>query len=575
MSSQIRPRCRHASAALPLAAVVGAWLGSAGRPCSAAEPSTRPSLTLPTFPPPPAADTADPPPTSAAVAAVDKLVKQLASTDPEVADVALWSIEGRPYTDLPLLEAAAARPDLPPAAAERLGRVMPRIRLRDRLARRRAHALDAAAAFYERQALADYAAGGHTNPKWDDAAVSFLHLTNIRHALHRPAAVKENLDEARRQMGVVLAAGCDDPTVLACAGLLTVATGGGIDDAANLFDRSYQAQPPAGPLFRAIVADRLLRRSAKLDDAARRKAWPDLMNRLNDLCHNTKLVAAVPGVPPEVVDVLSAEAFERVKDVRVILDPPMGAFMPVVRDRLPNDPGMLWVVGTAHVEWAWQARGGGWANTVTPQGAKDMADRLAIAEPALTKSWQLDPEDPRAATEMLNVVLGQGDGRPAMEQWFARAMAADPDNVRACRAKLLFLEPKWFGDPTAMLQFGHECLDGGNWRGRIPEVLVDAHRAISAYVADPAAYWLLPGVWDDVRPVYDGFLRRDPTDLRARNGLAALAVKCHQWRVANDQLTRLGPAANAALFGNGSHAALDDARDTAARLADDPAAQGR
>jgi hypothetical protein len=52
-------------------------------------------------------------------------------------------------------------------------------------------------------------------------------------------------------------------------------------------------------------------------------------------------------------------------------------------------------------------------------------------------------------------------------------------------------------------------------------------------------------------------------------------VPCHQWKAADDAFTQLGDDADPALFGNGSAAALAEARATAARLAGDPAAQGR
>ena len=88
-------------------------------------------------------------------------------------------------------------------------------------------------------------------------------------------------------------------------------------------------------------------------------------------------------------------------------------------------------------------------------------ERLARAEVALERAWRLDPNNARAATQMLIVELGQGKGRTHMEEWFRRAMKADPGNYSACSRKLYYLEPKWYGSEEEMLAFGASA-----WRRR-------------------------------------------------------------------------------------------------------------
>jgi uncharacterized protein YqfA (UPF0365 family) len=57
---------------------------------------------------------------------------------------------------------------------------------------------------------------------------------------------------------------------------------------------------------------------------------------------------------------------------------------------------------------------------------------------------------------MLTVCLGLAPERAEMELWFDRAMAADPNNRDACKAKLYNLEPKWHGSAEEMVKFGRE-----------------------------------------------------------------------------------------------------------------------
>ena len=124
-----------------------------------------------------------------------------------------------------------------------------------------------------------------------------------------------------------------------------------------------------------------------------------------------------------------------------------------------------------------------------------------------------------------------------------------------------------------MIRFGRQCVAEGNWRTDIPQVRADAHLRSAGYAGDPA-YWLRPGVWDDVRVVYEGCLRRNCNPVFNRNQLARYAVLCHPWKAADQQFSTLGLQADAASFGDGTSAALDAARETAARLADPPDAQG-
>jgi hypothetical protein len=542
-------------------------------------PGKRPEIVPPSFPSLPAALLVDPEPTAAEGAKVDALVVRLGATDADAAEAALTSIEQLPYADLPLLEGAAARPDLPPASAARLGRVMPRVRLRDALARHRSHERDLFAAFYEQQALPAYVNGERSDPKWDANAEMFLHLANVRYALRVPAASEAIVAQAQQQLKIALDAGCEDVTVLACAALLAGDAGGAPDAVAELWARADRAGSVTvgGPLFRAIIDGRMLRQAGRLDDAARRKVWPDLINRLNAMCHNIEMMAALPGAPPSVVDSLTRNEFDRSeKDLHLTHDVAVHDFLAGIEKRLPDDPGLLTIKGQVYTAWAREALGGGTGYGVTPQGRRDFADRLAVAHAALERAWTLDPSEPTAARAMLTVLRGQNAGASEFDTWFDRAMAADPDDADACRDKLGYLAHQRGAGPEQMIRFGRQCLRDGNWASPIPTVLTEAHAWLAdRYSADPAAYWLLPGVWDDVRLVYEGYTKRFPDNVGYRNGLARYAVLCHQWKVADEQFKTLGDNADPAPFGNGSAAALAEARATAARLAGDPAAQGR
>ena len=147
------------------------------------------------------------------------------------------------------------------------------------------------------------------------------------------------------------------------------------------------------------------------------------------------------------------------------------------------DAETSWLLkGEGNIDLAWQARGGGYANTVNDEGWKLFKKYLAIADEALGRAWNIDPKDPRIAVKMMWVELGQGTGRDRMELWFRRAMELDPNDYDACSAKCLYLEPKWYGSIDEMLAFGRACVTNKLWGGRVPLMLVDARSNILSII---------------------------------------------------------------------------------------------
>jgi hypothetical protein len=206
--------------------------------------------------------------------------------------------------------------------------------------------------------------------------------------------------------------------------------------------------------------------------------------------------------------------------------------------------------GYFYVKYAWDARGGGWANTVTDDGWRKMAERLTQARGALEEAWKLDPNSDAAATEMLTVELGQGNDRASMEKWFSRAMQANPDNYQACRSKMYYLEPKWHGSPEEMITFGRECLAARNWATNSPFLILDAHDTLATnYLKDKDTYFRQPEVWTDICAVYQPMLRAEPKTAWTRSRLAYYASLAGKWDEADRQFKLLGNRAVARQFG--------------------------
>jgi hypothetical protein len=202
-----------------------------------------------------------------------------------------------------------------------------------------------------------------------------------------------------------------------------------------------------------------------------------------------------------------------------------------------------------YIRYAWDARGGGFANTVPPEAWKLFHDRLALAQDALEQAWKLDQSRASIPRQMLVLAMAEAWPLEQMEIWFDRAMKINPDDLEACNNKLNYLEPKWNGSPQNLIAFGHECLETRNWAGGVPFLMITAHQRLSNYAPDPEAYWQIPVVWDDIQSVLIPYVKALPQNHHARSQLCYWACRTGHWEEAARQFKLLGTNATASTFG--------------------------
>jgi hypothetical protein len=124
-----------------------------------------------------------------------------------------------------------------------------------------------------------------------------------------------------------------------------------------------------------------------------------------------------------------------------------------------------------------------------------------------------------------------------------------------------------------MLAFGRECQQTGNWKAKLPLILVEAHENLSQYNRDnPGAYYQQADVWPDIKSAYDPYLQQSPKDAYERSRYAFFACLCGQWDEAHRQFTQLGNDTDVRVFR--SPQTLNQLRNEAAAKGK-PVAQGR
>jgi hypothetical protein len=203
----------------------------------------------------------------------------------------------------------------------------------------------------------------------------------------------------------------------------------------------------------------------------------------------------------------------------------------------PDSAAAYYIKGRFYYRFAWLARGGGYANQVSTNAWQGFYEKLTIADTAYRKAWTLNPHDVRIPTQMIEMAVSEQKDRSEMELWFQRAMQLDTNNYDACMEKLRYLRPEWYGSRDEMLAFGRECV-ATNWGGRVPLILLEAHRAYveSLPREDAAMYWQQPDVWADVQAAYEKFFQVNPDDKKDRYYYAQYAFVCGQWQAFNAQI---------------------------------------
>jgi peroxiredoxin len=230
------------------------------------------------------------------------------------------------------------------------------------------------------------------------------------------------------------------------------------------------------------------------------------------------------------------------------------------------DPWILKIVeGEYWLARAWQARGRGWADTVTDEGWKGFYDSLAKARANLASAWKMRPDYPEAAAKMIRVTMGEGGRqRETPRDWFGRAIRAQADYLPAYDYYAHQLWPRWGGSHEAMLAFGAECLATKRFDTGIPyQYYVVLGEVLNDMDSPGTALWDDPVVFSNLQIMCEGYIRSDnpPHRKSAYQTLyAAICWRTGRYEMARRILDELGDKAEGYIFLRDFRVPFDTAR---------------
>lgn len=211
---------------------------------------------------------------------------------------------------------------------------------------------------------------------------------------------------------------------------------------------------------------------------------------------------------------------------------------------------------------AWKARGNG--PVMLKDGWERSLHNLEHARRHALRAWELHPELPEAAGEMIKITMAsKGAAGENVRFWFDEAVQADFDYLEAYFSLAWALRPRWGGSHQQMGAFGDECLSTGRFDTDIPFMF---HKSMSDIVEETGDWGPFlqtsTGVYERYQGLFEGLAQNAKDDAarnRHRARLAAVSYAAGKKDKAREILSELKEAANPKdfeLFG----LSLDDVR---------------
>lgn len=197
--------------------------------------------------------------------------------------------------------------------------------------------------------------------------------------------------------------------------------------------------------------------------------------------------------------------------------------------------------GTYEIDEAWEHRGGDVASTVTKEGWSGFEMHLKLAGRVLTEAWEMRPEYPEAAAQMIKVAMAGHAGPGETERlWFDRAVAAQMDYFPAYISFLQSIEPRWGGSHRELEAFSQECLETGRYDTGVPWIYFIAIRKIATEL--PGNSWRMTyrskKVRENFNVLFDNYLN-EPTRINYKNLILTQKALVNAWQGNYDDILSL------------------------------------
>jgi len=336
------------------------------------------------------------------------------------------------------------------------------------------------------------------DPAWDDAARSYVKTWRETYT-----GEGKWMSYADLRLGgkALIDSGCDDPLALYLTGI-TLQESYQLSEAASLLRRAVDGfrnsqHPRARAAYAAAHLAAVLNSMGSPEKKEAREIARLAIQWVVESCRDASYLDGEQRLMlwsvEDVGEIMWLEARERLYDA-LKASPDVHPYVTAVTG------------GRLHVDKAWEARGSGWASTVTEEGWQGFHDNLAVARQLLTDAWEAYPDYPEAPSKMLVLArAGEAGSGETGRLWFDRAVAAQMDYWPAYDAYVTLLLPRWQGSHEQIYDFGVECLATKRFDTIVPFQFFDCVQTISEDIGGYHALWSDPETWSRLETMFEGY----------------------------------------------------------------------
>jgi hypothetical protein len=187
------------------------------------------------------------------------------------------------------------------------------------------------------------------------------------------------------------------------------------------------------------------------------------------------------------------------------------------------------------IDYAWDARGGGYAQTVTAEGWRLFGARLATAQQVLQRAAVLCQRNPDYWRVLLIVARGLGWPPPRHNEIYAAGAAVEPEYWGLAVEHATWLMPRWGGKPGEMEAFAVQAASTAGEAGK--EIYARIAAEMDSYYTDVSRQTKLE--WLRVEAGFKALLAKYPDEPSILSHYAQLACRFGDTTTARKLLTQL------------------------------------
>ncbi|MFZ0747311.1 MAG: DUF4034 domain-containing protein [Terracidiphilus sp.] len=205
----------------------------------------------------------------------------------------------------------------------------------------------------------------------------------------------------------------------------------------------------------------------------------------------------------------------------------------------PSSPTPRIALADTYENFAWKARGSGFADAVTPEAWNLLGERMQKALQVLQQAEKISHDDPEWYNSMLVATSDQDWNRAQADALVDEALSKEPGYFYVLRVQADNLLPKWYGNPGDTEEFIAKAADRiGGAEGDASYFFV----AEATLVAEERCSQCTPPAmsWTRIRQGYAAVERLYGTNNYERNAIAFLAVRARDAQTARDAFERIG-----------------------------------